>query len=167
MLLSVGDGQGSPADIWTRPGLMLYGVSPFADRVGSELGLTPVGTFTSQVITVNDVPQGAFVGYAQTWQAQRGSRIAIVAAGYADGYPRSIANGTVCRVRGCDVMVAGRVSMDMLALDVTDVPAVERHDIVTLWGEGLPVETVASSAGTIAHELMCRVSTRVRRTDAT
>jgi alanine racemase len=146
---------------WVRPGIMLYGISPFAGKTGRELGLRPVMTFETQVIALNDLAAGDRVGYGGTWQAERPSRIAVAAAGYGDGYPRSAANGTPVFVNGQRASLAGRPSMDMLTIDVTGLSGVAIGDRVELWGREVPVERVAAAAGTIAYELTCRVGRRV------
>jgi alanine racemase len=146
---------------WVRPGLMLYGVSPFAGRTAAEFGLRPAMTLESTVISVRRVRAGERVGYGGRWTAQRSTTLAIAAVGYGDGYPRHIANGTPVLVNGGRAPIAGRVSMDMIALDVTDLPPVRVGDRVVLWGEGLPAESVAPHADTVAYELLCGVSQRV------
>jgi alanine racemase len=146
---------------WVRPGIMLYGISPFPARIGTELGLAPVMTFETTVIALKDVAAGECVGYGGTWTAPRASRIAVAAVGYGDGYPRSAASGTPVAVAGRAARVAGRPSMDMLTIDVTDLPSVAVGDRVELWGPAVPVERVAAAAGTIAYELTCRVGRRV------
>ena len=146
---------------WVRPGIMLYGISPFADSTGADLGLKPVMTLETRVIAVKSVAAGDRVGYGGTWIAKRPSRIAIAAAGYGDGYPRSASSGTPVRVNGMPAELAGRVSMDMLAIDVSDVLQVAVGDPVQLWGPAVPAERVAAAAGTIGYELTCRVSRRV------
>jgi alanine racemase len=146
---------------WVRPGLALYGVSPFAEKVGHTLGLTPAMRLVSTVIAVREVPAGETVGYGGTWRAGRDSRVAIIAAGYGDGLPRSLPNGTPVLVNGQRVALAGRVSMDMIALDVTGDKPVQVGDTALLWGPELPVEEVAAHAGTISYELLCGMSQRV------
>ena len=146
---------------WVRPGLMLYGISPFAGASGSDLGLRPVMTLHSRVIAVRELAVGDRVGYGGNWTATRATRMAVVAAGYGDGYLRNTANGTPVLVNARPAPIAGRVSMDMLTVDVTELPQVAIGDPVVLWGEGLPVETVAAAAGTIPYELVCRVGQRV------
>jgi alanine racemase len=146
---------------WVRPGLALYGASPFEDATAASLGLKPVMTLTSSVIALRQVAPGEAVGYGGAWVAARDSQIAIVAAGYGDGVPRNLAGGTPVLIEGRAAPLAGRVSMDMLAVDVTG-----RHDVhvgstAVLWGAGLPVEEVARHAGTICYELLCGVSQRV------
>ena len=146
---------------WVRPGLALYGASPFAGRTGADLGLEPVMSLETSVIAVRHVPRGETVGYGGTWQAQRDSRIAIVAAGYGDGLARGLPSGTPVLVDGRRTPLCGRVSMDMIAVDVTEVPGVQVGTPAVLWGKGLPVEEVARHAGTIPYELLCGVSQRV------
>jgi len=147
---------------WVRPGLVLYGVSPFPSGTGAELGLRPVMTLRSEVIAVKDVRAGETVGYGGTWRAARDTRMAVVAAGYGDGYPRSVESGTPVLVNGHRAPLVGRVSMDMITVDVTDLPGVAAGDPVVLWGEGVPVEEIARHAGTIPYELICGVSQRVQ-----
>jgi alanine racemase len=146
---------------WVRPGIMLYGVSPFPDATGADLGLRPVMSFETRVIAVKDLAAGDRVGYGGAWQARAPARIAIAAAGYGDGYPRAAPNGTPVLVNGRPGALAGRVSMDMIAIDVSGRDDVAAGDPVQLWGPGLPVERVAAAAGTIGYELICRVSRRV------
>lgn len=153
-------GAGIHAD-WVRPGLALYGVSPFADRTSSDLGLQPVMSLESTILTVRRVPKGETVGYGGTWRAPRDSTVAIIAAGYGDGLPRNLPSDTPVLIGGQRARVAGRVSMDMIAVDVSSLPPVRVGDSVTLWGEGLPVEEIARHAGTIPYELLCGVSQRV------
>ena len=150
-------------DSWMRPGIMLYGISPLADTCAQDLELRPVMTFESRVIAVREVGAGDGVGYASTWRAPVRSRIAVIAAGYGDGYPRYAPNGTPVLVNGHKAALVGRVSMDMLTVDVTSLPKVARGDKVVLWGQGLPAEQVAQHAGTIAYALLCGVTNRVRR----
>jgi len=146
---------------WVRPGLLLYGVSPFAEGSGAALGLRSAMTLQSEVIAVKEVRAGETVGYGGTWRAPRDTRMAVVAGGYGDGYPRSVRSGTPVLVNGHRVALIGRVSMDMLSVDVTGLPRVAVGDPVVLWGEGLPVEEIAREAGTISYELICGVSQRV------
>jgi alanine racemase len=146
---------------WVRPGLMLYGVSPFADATGTQLGLRPAMRLTSNVIALREVKRGERVGYGGLWAARDDARIAIVAVGYGDGYSRSLGTGASVLLRGRRAPLAGRVSMDMIAVDVTRVPEARVGDEVTLWGEGLPVEELARLAGTIPYELLCGVTQRV------
>jgi len=146
---------------WLRPGLMLYGISPCADRSAADLGLRPVMRLESRVIAVKELAAGDRVGYGGAWIAPRRARIALAAGGYGDGYPRNAAAGTPVLVNEMPAPLAGRVSMDMLTIDVTELSRVAIGDPVVLWGRGVPVETVAAGAGTIPYELVCRVSERV------
>ncbi len=146
---------------WVRPGIMLYGISPFADKSGAELGLLPVMTFETRIIALRNVAAGDRVGYGGAWTASRASRIAVAAVGYGDGYPRAAGNGTPVSVSGTAAVVAGRPSMEMLTIDVTGIPGIAVGDRVELWGREVPVERVAAAAGTIAYELTCRVGRRV------
>jgi alanine racemase len=148
---------------WVRPGLMLYGASPFAERSAADLGLLPAMTFTTQLIAVRNVAAGEAIGYNGIWRAKRRSRIAVAAVGYGDGYPRCMHAGAPALIKGREVPIVGRVSMDMTMLDATDLPDAAVGDEVTLWGRGLPAENVAPFADTIAYELFCRIAERVRR----
>jgi alanine racemase len=158
---------------WVRPGIMLYGSSPFADRSAESLNLKPVMTLRSEIIGVQNIEPTESVGYGATFTATKKMRIGIVACGYADGYPRH-APGT--NERGTPVLVAGertrtigRVSMDMLAVDLTHIPHAKLGADVLLWGaaphdrlhDGLSVDEVAAAAGTISYELLCAVAPRV------
>jgi alanine racemase len=146
---------------WVRPGLALYGASPFADSLGQQLGLEPVMSLETSVIALRQVARGETVGYGGAWTAPRDSRIAIVAAGYGDGLPRNLPGGTPVLVAGERAPLVGRVSMDMIAVDVSALPALHVGTPVVLWGRGLPVEEIARHAGTIPYELLCGVSQRV------
>jgi alanine racemase len=157
-MLSFPDAQGD----WVRPGLLLYGVSPFAGSIGTDYGLRPAMTLHSHVIAVKDLSPGERVGYGGDWTASRPTRLAVAAVGYGDGYPRSLGSGAPVLVNGERAGLAGRVSMDMIGIDVTDLtrpPAL--GDPVVLWGEGLPVEEIAVWADTIPYELLCGISQRV------
>ena len=146
---------------WVRPGLALYGASPFADSSAAQLGLTPVMSLESSVIAVRRITTGETVGYGAAWTAPRDSVIAIIAAGYGDGLPRNLPGGTPVLVAGERAPLVGRVSMDMIAADVTGLPDVHVGTPAVLWGTGLPVEEIARHAGTIPYELLCSVSQRV------
>ena len=148
---------------WLRPGIMLYGATPFAELSAAELGLQPAMTLSAQLIAIRQVAVGDSVGYGAAWRAQRQSRIGTVSCGYADGYPRHAPSGTPLLVRGQRVPLAGRVSMDMLTVDLTDLPAAQVGDEVQLWGAQLPVDEVARAAGTIGYELLTKVTRRVPR----
>ncbi|MFI4869511.1 MAG: alanine racemase [Steroidobacterales bacterium] len=153
--------QPSTHAAWVRPGLALYGVSPFAERRGAQLGLRAAMTLESTVIAVREVAPGERVGYGGVWRAARPSRLAIIAAGYGDGLLRSIPSGAPVLIGGHRAPVAGRISMDMIAADITDLPPVAVGDRVELWGAQLAVEELAAAAGTIPYELLCGVSQRV------
>ncbi len=149
---------------WIRPGYMLWGNSPFGTAPHEHADqLRPVMTLQSVVTAVRDVPAGEQVGYSGHWRADRPSRIATVTAGYGDGYPRTARNGTPVLVNGQRCPLAGRVSMDMLTVDVTDIGPVVPGDPVTLWGEGLPAAEVAACADTIGYELLTRMPARPPR----
>ena len=147
---------------WVRPGLALYGVSPFPDRGAADLGLRPAMTLGAQLIAVRDVPAGATVGYGAGWRAERATRVGIVGIGYGDGYPSRAQTGTPVLVNGHRCGLVGRVSMDMLAVDLTGCGDAHVGDPVVLWGDGLPVEEIARCAGTIPWTLLCGVTDRVR-----
>ncbi len=146
---------------WVRPGIVLYGISPFADRTGAELGLVPAMSFETEVVAIRGVAEGERVGYGGAWTAPRDARLAVAAVGYGDGYPRSAPSGTPVSVAGRPAVVAGRPSMDMLTIDVTAIPGITVGDRVELWGREVPIERVAAAAGTIPYELTCRVGRRV------
>lgn len=146
---------------WVRPGIMLYGSSPFADKSAEELGLQPVMTLSSQIIAIQQLRAGDPVGYGGTFIAERDMRVGIVACGYADGYPRHAPTGTPILVEGKRTRTLGRVSMDMLFADLTDISSAQLGSAVTLWGDGMPVDEVARAAGTISYELLCALAQRV------
>jgi alanine racemase len=151
----------SQAD-WVRPGLLLYGVSPFRGSNGTDHGVRPVMTLRSQIIAVKNLVVGDRVGYGGDWTATRDTRLAIAAVGYGDGYPRSACSGTPVLVNGEHAALVGRVSMDMIAIDTTDVQHAPRvGDPVVLWGEGLPIEEVAICAETIPYTVLCGINQRV------
>ena len=146
-----------------RPGIMLYGISPFANKTGSELGLKPVMTLRSRLLVCKSIKRGATVGYGATFTAERDLVMGIVAIGYGDGYPRHVAPGTPVLVHGVACPIIGRVSMDMITVDLTGVNNPQMGDPVILWGPQLPVERIAKAAGTIAYELCCQLTGRVSR----
>ena len=147
---------------WVRPDLMLFGVSPLPGKTGRELGLEPVMSLHSRLIAIKRVEQGESVGYGNAWIANRPTKLGVVAIGYGDGYPRHIANGAPVLVKQQRVPLVGRVSMDMLTVDVSDCPDAHVGDPVTLWGEQLPVEEIAHYAGTIPYTLLCGITQRVQ-----
>ena len=146
---------------WVRPGIMLYGGTPFADTSAAELGLRPAMTLASEIISMQTVRAGGRVGYAGTYEATQPLRVGAVACGYADGYPRHAPTGTPVLVDGIRTRTLGRVSMDMLTVDLTGIPDARVGAPVVLWGEGLPADEVAEAAGTVSYELMCALAPRV------
>lgn len=156
---------------WVRPGIMLYGASPFAPVSGEQpsreqssaqqLGLRPAMTLQSRLISVRELDAGARIGYGGTFRAETAMRVGVVACGYADGYPRHAPTGTPVLVEGQHTRTLGRISMDMLSVDLSALPAARVGSRVTLWGAGLPVEEVAHAAGTISYELLCALTPRV------
>ncbi|MGD9841397.1 MAG: alanine racemase [Steroidobacteraceae bacterium] len=151
---------------WVRPGLMLYGMSPFAETTASDLGLRPAMTLVAPLIAIRQICAGEEVGYGGTWRASRDSCVGIAAVGYGDGYPRHARSGTPVLVAGRIMPLIGRVSMDMIAIDLTDLTQrtgmkIESGERVILWGESLPAEQVAMHAETIPYELVCAISQRV------
>jgi len=146
---------------FVRPGIMLYGATPLPYDTPDMLGLRPVMTLRSEIIAVQDLKANDSVGYGSQYTASRPHRIGVIACGYADGYPRHAPNGTPVRVLGTKVRLAGRVSMDMITVDLTDVPDARVGSPVVLWGEGMPVDDVAAAAATVGYELLCAVAPRV------
>lgn len=146
---------------WVRPGIMLYGASPFNGQTGEQLGLRPVMTLTSHLNAVCMAKRGDWVGYGATQQCPEDMPLGIVAIGYGDGYPRHACNGAPVLVNGTVCPLLGRVSMDMIAVDLRAAPSAQVGDSVTLWGQGLPVEQIATCAETISYELFCHVTKRV------
>ena len=146
---------------WVRPGIMLYGATPFADVSAAQLGLKPVMTLTSEIIAVQQLKAGDTTGYGGVYVADRETRIGVVACGYADGYPRHAPSATPVRVGDALSGTVGRVSMDMLCVDLTALPDAGVGTPVTLWGEGNPVDDVATAAGTVGYELLCALAPRV------
>ncbi len=151
---------------WVRPGLMLYGMSPFADESAITLKLRPAMTLVTPLIAIRQLKAGEEVGYGGTWRAPRDALIGIAAVGYGDGYPRHARTGTPVVVRGQLLPLIGRVSMDMIAVDLTGMVRageleIQAGELVTLWGESLPAEQVAVHAETIPYELVCAISQRV------
>ena len=146
---------------FVRPGIMLYGASPFPYDTADMLGLQPVMTLRSALIAVQELKANESVGYGATYTASHPHRLGVIACGYADGYPRHAPNGTPVLVCGRKVRLAGRPSMDMLTVDLSEVPEAGVGSPVVLWGEGLPVDDVASAASTVGYELLCAVAPRV------
>lgn len=146
---------------WVRPGIMLYGATPIAEKTAASLGLEPVMTLQSALIGVQEIQAGESVGYGSLFTADKPTRVGIVACGYADGYPRHAPTGTPIAVNGVLTRTLGRVSMDMLAVDITDIPDASIGSSVELWGNLVPVDAVAQASGTIGYELLCAVTARV------
>lgn len=151
---------GFKGDHWIRPGLALYGVSPFEGRTGRDLDLKPVMQFEARLIATKPLSEGARVGYRGRYQAKATSTLGIISAGYGDGYTRHFRTGTPVLLNGRRVPMIGNVSMDMIAVDLGDNANDQVGDIATLWGEGLPVEEVAPWADAIPYELVCGVMHR-------
>ncbi|MDM8561516.1 alanine racemase [Candidatus Parabeggiatoa sp. HSG14] len=147
---------------WVRPGIMLYGVSPFTESVAKEEGLKPVMQLQSALISVKRHRKGETIGYGATWRCPQSMPVGVIAGGYADGYPRHAPSGTPVLVNGKRVPLVGRVSMDMISVDLRSQPNARIGDPVVLWGRRLPIEEIATLAGTIAYELLCNVSNRVK-----
>jgi len=154
------DSLGFEGDHWIRPGLGLYGISPFAGKTGTDLGLTPVMQFEARLIATKSLGEGARVGYKGRYRSQRDSELGIISAGYGDGYTRHFRTGTPVLLNGRQVPLIGNVSMDMIAVDLGPEAGDRVGDIATLWGDGLPVETVAPWADAIPYELVCGVMNR-------
>ncbi|GAB2642518.1 alanine racemase [Vibrio panuliri] len=146
---------------WVRPGIIMYGVSPFADKSAEELGFKPVMTLKSHLIAVRDVKQGESIGYGGIWTSERDTKVGVIAIGYGDGYPRTAPNGTPVYVNGRKVPTAGRVSMDMLTVDLGPQATDKVGDEAILWGKELAAEEVAAHIGTIAYELVTKLTPRV------
>lgn len=146
---------------WVRPGLMLYGASPLPDRSAAQLGLKPAMTLESRLIAIREYARGEGIGYGQLYRCPENMKIGVVSVGYADGVHRSLGAGTPLLVHGRRVPLVGRVSMDMISVDLREVPQAQVGDVVRLWGEGLPVEEIAQHAGTLAYELLCGLTQRV------
>ena len=152
---------------WVRPGLMLYGVSPFDDEAGAALGLQPVMTLRSRLISVRRVRAGEAVGYGGAFVCPEDMPVGVVAYGYGDGYPRHAQTGTPVLVNGVRTQVIGHCSMDMMTVDLRPLPRAAVGAVVTLWGDGLPIEDVARASGTIPYELLCRVRMRAQYEEVT
>jgi len=149
---------------------MLYGGSPFgttsADRTGQRLDLLPAMTLGSELIATQHLQPGERIGYGFAYEAVGEMTIGVVACGYADGYPRVVANGTPVLIGDVRTRLVGRVSMDMVTIDLTDVAGAGVGSVATLWGEGLSADEVAASAGTVSYELLCAIAQRVPVSEA-
>ncbi len=147
---------------WVRPGIMLYGVSPFADKTAAELGLKPVMTLSSRLLAIHLLNRGDAMGYNRTFICPEDMPVGLVAVGYGDGYPRYIpVEGTPILMNGHRTQIIGRVSMDMLYIDLRGLPLPQLGDPIVLWGESLPIEEIAYAAKTNSYELLCGVTSRV------
>lgn len=147
---------------WVRPGIMLYGVSPFLDGWGEDEGLELVMTLTSRLIAVKHFKEGDAIGYGASWTCPEDMPIGVVSCGYGDGYPRHAVPGTLVMVNGMPTPLLGRVSMDTICVDLRQQPDAEVGDTVLLWGESMPVEEISQSATTIPYEILCSVTRRVQ-----
>jgi len=150
---------------WVRPGIMLYGVSPFTDSLGVEEDLRPVMTFSARVIAVNTCKAGERIGYGGTYRCPVDMPVAVLGVGYGDGYPRHAGSGTPVLIRGRRLPLIGRVSMDMISVDARRLPDLQIGEAAILWGRGLAVEEIARAAGTIGYELLCGITGRVEFSD--
>jgi alanine racemase len=147
---------------WVRPGIMLYGASPFEGRSAGDDGLRPVMTLESRLIAVNRCEKGGRIGYGGTWTCPEEMPVGVIAIGYGDGYPRHAPSGTPVLLNGRRLPLIGRVSMDSITVDLRSQPGAGVGDKAVLWGEGLPAEEIALAAGTIPYELFCNVGSRVK-----
>ena len=147
---------------WVRAGGALYGQSVVAGTSGADFGLRPAMTLSTRLIAVNHVRKGERIGYSATWQCPQDMPVGVAAIGYGDGYPRAAPSGTPVLVDGRRTQVIGRVSMDLMTVDLRGIEGAKVGDPVTLWGEQLPIETIAEAAGTIGYELTCSITRRVR-----
>ncbi len=151
---------------WLRPGVMLYGGTPYADltlQSPKQLGLMPAMALRAKILSVQSIAGGDAIGYGSRYVAKQAMRVGIVAVGYADGYPRQAPDGTPVWVGGTRTKLVGRVSMDMIVIDITGLNSVGVDSEVELWGGNLPIDEVAQACGTIGYELMCAVAPRVAR----
>jgi len=146
---------------WVRTGGLLYGLSVVEGRSGADFGFRPAMTLSTRLVAINHLAKGERVGYNGTYECPEDMAVGVAAIGYGDGYPRSAAAGTPVLVNGHKASVIGRVSMDLITIDLRGLPDARTGDRVTLWGEGLPVETVAAAAGTISYDLTCGMTRRV------
>ena len=147
---------------WVRPGGALYGISVVEGKTGADFALRPAMTLATRLIAVNRVRKGERIGYAATWECPEDMPVGVAAIGYGDGYPRAVPSGAPVLVNGRRAQVIGRVSMDLMTIDLRGQPQAQPGDPVVLWGEGLPVETIAAAAGTIGYEPVCSITRRVR-----
>lgn len=148
---------------WVRPGIILYGSSPVIGSTSAEYNLKPVMTFKANIIAIKEVQAGESVGYGRDWYAKKATTVAIVGVGYGDGYPRHAKSGTPVLINGKMASLVGRVSMDMIAIELPENSNSQVGDVVTLWGQGLPAEVVAEAASTISYTLFCGITNRVAK----
>lgn len=151
---------------WVRPGIMLYGISPFPGSTGEQLGLKPAMGLHSRLIAVKAVQKGDRIGYGGSWTCEKNTMLGVVAIGYGDGFPRYARAGTPVLVNNQRVPLIGRVSMDMITVDLQSQPNARPGDPVCLWGNGLSVEEIADYANTIPYTLVCGVTSRVQQIEA-
>jgi alanine racemase len=147
---------------WVRAGGALYGISVVAGKIGADFGFRPAMTLSTRLIAINRVRKGERVGYAATYECPEDMNVGIAAIGYGDGYPRHADGGTPVLVNGVRANLIGRVSMDLVTIDLRNHSGARIGDPVVLWGRGLPVEEIALHADTIGYELTCGVTRRVR-----
>lgn len=146
---------------WVRVGGLLYGLSVTEGKTGADFGFGPAMTLSTRLIAINTIKRGERIGYGSTYECEEHMPVGVAAIGYGDGYPRSARSGTPVLINGAQAAIVGRVSMDLITLDLRDAPDARVGDMVTLWGPELPAETVARHAGTISYELTCGVTRRV------
>lgn len=147
---------------WVRPGILLYGISPVYSISSQKLGISPVMTLTSKIISLKEIKKGESIGYGSSWVCPQNTLMGIVSIGYGDGYPRHIKEGTLVLVNGIYCPIIGRVSMDYLTIDLSKVAGAKVGDLVILWGKDLPIEDIAEKAGTSPYELCCQLTQRVK-----
>jgi alanine racemase len=153
--------DGSPVPSWVRVGGLLYGLSVVEGRSGPDLGFEPAMSLSTRLISVKTIKKGERIGYAATWECPEDMPVGVAAIGYGDGYPRSARAGTPVLINGLRAFIVGRVSMDLVTIDLRNVLNAQVGDRVTLWGPDLPIETIAAQAGTISYDLTCGVTRRV------
>ena len=147
---------------YVRPGLCLYGPSPLVDSSSHDFNLKPVMTLQTRLISVRTYPEGSYIGYGARFQCRQDTLVGIMAMGYGDGYPRNVSDGTPILVKNTVCFVVGRVSMDMAAINLTNCPDAKIGDVVTLWGDALPIDEVAPFTGHVAYDLLTGVQSRVK-----
>ena len=150
---------------WVRVGGLLYGLSVAKGKTGADFGFQPAMTLATRLVAINRIARGGHVGYGATWECPEDMNVGVAAIGYGDGYPRSAQSGAPVLVNDAPAMIIGRVSMDLLTLDLRNAPDARVGDVVTLWGPPLPAEIIARHANTISYELTCGVTRRVLFTE--